>query len=114
MVAEKKKYRCAECNALHNKWVGQCLDCGSWNTLIETTIGSRKSFKSRSDLAMRTAKAVEISDVTVEKVECLDTGVGELNRVLGGGLVPAEKGGSSAAGILRLRSGAHRGMAPRS
>ena len=85
MKAANKRYVCSECGAFHSKWVGQCPDCESWNSLEEVSSLSRS--KNLSFLG-KTAEAQDLSEVSTEKVVRVDTGIGEFNRVLGGGLVP--------------------------
>jgi DNA repair protein RadA/Sms len=85
----KPQYRCAECGALSPKWSGQCPDCGAWNTLEEALQAS----PSGSGKAARFAgyagesRAQLMSEVTLESEPRTATGIGELDRVLGGGLV---------------------------
>jgi DNA repair protein RadA/Sms len=77
-------YRCGECGWVTSKWVGRCGECQAWGTVEEV-----------GDVPVRTttagpvsAAATPIADVDVELAQSRPTGVGELDRVLGGGLVP--------------------------
>ena len=85
MKAANKKYVCSVCGSFHSKWVGQCPDCESWNCLEEVT--SLSQSKNMGFLG-KTSEAQDLSEVSIEKVVRVDTGIGEFNRVLGGGLVP--------------------------
>lgn len=85
---------CQECGYESPKWMGQCI-CGEWNTFIEEKVfdADEKDVRRRSSASAggnhkrAVAKAVPISGVTSGQAMRLDTGIGELNRVLGGGLV---------------------------
>jgi len=90
MAKLKTVYSCSECGAQAPKWSGQCPDCGAWNTLLEgidskpTTSGRNAVYAS---LAPTTA-VQSLADVKPGKTQRLETGSQELDRVLGGGLVP--------------------------
>ncbi len=85
----KTRYVCSECGAVSPKWAGQCGDCGAWNSLVEEVAAPTGPGGRRAGYA-GTASAGEIADLgsvaSAEEIR-LDTGLGELNRVLGGGLV---------------------------
>ena len=83
-------HRCTECAASFPKWSGKCLACGAWNSLVEDVEGPEES---RVTLAAGLAlvppgTATPISDVSSLESDPVSTGLGELDRVLGGGLVP--------------------------
>lgn len=80
----KNLYRCAECGWTTSKWVGQCRDCGAWSTLIEEAPVPNTGTQA---ITPRTA-ATPISKVDAEIARARPTGVSELDRVLGGGIVP--------------------------
>ncbi len=84
MVKQKTIYSCTECGGQTSKWQGQCPHCQSWNTLIETIVEKTVSrFSPVSDVAaIQNLNEVEISEETRYA-----TGVAELDRVLGDGLV---------------------------
>jgi DNA repair protein RadA/Sms len=82
--APKAQYRCGECGWQTVKWVGRCGECQAWGT-VEVTGGPRLRQVSAGPV---TAAAVPIGEVDVEAALSRSTGVGELDRVLGGGLVP--------------------------
>ena len=77
-------YRCGECGWQTVKWVGRCGECQAWGT-VEVVGGPRLRQVSAGPV---TTEAVPIGDVDVEAALSRSTGVGELDRVLGGGLVP--------------------------
>ena len=88
MAKTKINYVCTQCGAIQPKWMGKCPDCGSWNTLVENVEAPVSRFASSA--VPQTAKS------TVQKLEQIDsseeqrylTQMEELNRVLGGGIVP--------------------------
>jgi DNA repair protein RadA/Sms len=86
MVKAKLSYTCDSCGAQQPKWQGQCPDCGAWNTLTETRVVKT----SRSERAQYTGQVeiTRLDKVDVASVRRLETGLSELDRVLGGGLVP--------------------------
>ncbi|MGO9510989.1 MAG: DNA repair protein RadA, partial [Mycobacterium sp.] len=80
------QYRCSECRHLSAKWVGRCLECGSWGTVDEVTGLSAVGGSNRSvDPASR---AVPMKSVEARLNRHRPTGIDELDRVLGGGVVP--------------------------
>jgi DNA repair protein RadA/Sms len=83
--AQKAAYRCGECGWTTVKWVGRCGECQAWGTVEEA--GARPGAHVAKGGAV-TAPAVPISEVRAEAAHARPTGVGELDRVLGGGLVP--------------------------
>ncbi|HUR41312.1 MAG TPA: ATPase domain-containing protein, partial [Verrucomicrobiae bacterium] len=84
MAKSRTVFICQTCGATAPKWSGQCSDCGEWNTLVE-------GIAEKSTKAMRGPGASgvrRLSEVSVEDAPRIATGTGELDRVLGGGLVP--------------------------
>ena len=81
MGKAKKAYVCSECGAFSVKWAGQCPDCAAWNTLAETRVGSA----SEAGVAR---KATTLDELPLDLQARYSTGFSELDRVLGGGLVP--------------------------
>ncbi|MGW7532894.1 DNA repair protein RadA [Amycolatopsis sp. NPDC054798] len=79
-------HRCAECGYETAKWVGRCPECQAWGTLEER--GSAKPAIARVAAGAPSAPARPIAEVDVEAARAKPTGVPELDRVLGGGLVP--------------------------
>ncbi|MGB9224284.1 DNA repair protein RadA [Mycobacterium sp.] len=86
MANTRSQYRCSECRHLSAKWVGRCLECGSWGTVDEVTGLSAVGGSNRSvDPASR---AVPMKSVEARLNRHRPTGIDELDRVLGGGVVP--------------------------
>jgi len=82
----KSIWACRECGHSQLKWTGSCSGCQNWNTLLEETAVEEKKprFESKKPSS---AKAVRITDVKVGEVQRLMTQMGELDRLLGGGIV---------------------------
>ena len=79
---------CTECGADFPKWVGKCPSCGAWNTLKEYTIRAEEpGLKIRTDRPLQDKSPVPLSLVAGDTATRMDLLDGELNRVLGGGLV---------------------------
>jgi DNA repair protein RadA/Sms len=79
----KKLFRCTSCGQLEAKWLGRCTACGEWNTLVEESAGAARARPARGGGEPVSAAAVEEAEAAPRRA----TGVGELDRVLGGGLV---------------------------
>jgi len=92
MAKVKVLYNCTDCGADAPKWAGQCGDCGAWNTLVEiTSLPSASSRTTRyAGFAGEAAslKVQRLDEVNPDDVARFNTGSGEFDRVLGGGLVP--------------------------
>ncbi|MCL2842429.1 MAG: DNA repair protein RadA [Oscillospiraceae bacterium] len=87
---EKVVFFCSDCGNETAKWDGQCRACGAWNTLVEETVVAKPKTKGKT--AMTRGSEVITRAKTLDEVENVaeirfDTGMGELNRVLGGGAV---------------------------
>ena len=83
-------YRCTECGHVQNKWAGQCGGCGLWNTLVESleerpTAATR--FAGYAGSAAGAGQPVDLMSVAAEEILRSTSGLEELDRVLGGGLV---------------------------
>ena len=88
VVAKGKKsiYFCQNCGHEESKWLGQCPMCKEWNTFVEEKITVSKSSAVKS--AVREAEVVTLSSVSTEQEDRIRTKIEELDRVLGGGIVP--------------------------
>jgi DNA repair protein RadA/Sms len=96
---------CSNCGAESAKWRGQCPDCNSWNTLAEEARGPARAKAAAG--TTRAVKPVPLSQVEAVQYARLATGINELDRVLGGGLVPGSLvliGGSPGIGKSTLTS----------
>ncbi len=89
MKNAKTFYVCNECGYKTARWLGKCPDCGSWNSLTEETeqVETPTKQKHVSVLSGDDSHAVAFSELEIPEYIRLDTGLGELDRVLGGGLV---------------------------
>ncbi len=87
MAKEKTKYVCKECGGETSRWLGQCPHCAAWNSISEFKEFRPSKGTARSTWAGEAGKAVPLKDVPVETHVRYSTGLPELNRVLGGGLV---------------------------
>ena len=90
MPAVKTTYLCQQCGAASPKWAGQCPSCAAWNTLVETIAVPRSSARAPSAArSVAGASAVTpIGSLTSAEASRLPSGIGEVDRVLGGGFVP--------------------------
>ncbi len=79
------RYACQECGAAQAKWHGRCPACGAWSSLVEEQATTEKR---RGGGGAEPRRPVALADVPAAEADRLETGVGELDRVLGGGLVP--------------------------
>ena len=88
-MAKSPAFSCSNCAAIHSKWSGRCDDCGAWNTISEDVPLS--SGPSAKGLGTLRGKAIALSDLASDEAPPPRTlsGIAELDRVLGGGLVPA-------------------------
>jgi DNA repair protein RadA/Sms len=90
MARSDSIYVCQSCGSTHSKWAGRCVDCGEWNTLVEETpsapLGTQATAAKRRGKSAR----LELVDLGAETPETprLISGIAELDRVAGGGLVP--------------------------
>ena len=84
----KSVYICSECGYESPKWYGKCPSCGEWNTMNEEIKDTSKQSATAKTRSFATySKPYAISDISTEDEHRYDTGCGELNRVLGGGIV---------------------------
>lgn len=89
MAKIKTRFICGNCGASYQKWTGRCENCGEWNTLSEEVIESGSSVVSKSVSLGTILKAQTIGSIDMKEMAArLDTGFDELNKVLGGGILP--------------------------
>lgn len=86
MAKTHSMYVCQNCGAESVKWIGRCPSCGEWNTYVEERISKDKSRPGLVDVS-RNATPKAIKDIESNNERRLDTGIGEVNRILGGGIV---------------------------
>ena len=87
MAKEKSVYTCNECGGTTAKWLGKCPQCDAWNTLIETAAEVSGSGKNRYQSLAKTLAVATLSEIEASDVDRQPTGIDELDRVLGGGIV---------------------------
>ena len=114
-MKSKTLFACQECGAQSQKWLGRCPDCGAWNSLVEErtveAAGATSDAQKRYSLAA-TAGPQLYADIDTVVAERLTTGIGEFDRVLGGGVVPGSLvliGGEPGIGksTLLLQAASH-------
>ncbi|OGR07986.1 MAG: DNA repair protein RadA [Deltaproteobacteria bacterium RIFOXYD12_FULL_50_9] len=108
MAKDKKDYCCSACGAVSGKWAGQCRECGAWDTLAERQV---QSIAERADPGYTGPPAMvrRMTEVQMEETPRIATGMLELDRVLGGGLVPGsvvliggDPGVGKSTGLLQV------------
>ena len=87
MAALKKIFACTNCGAQFPKWSGRCLECNSWGTLVEDLL-DRKDLEKESLKKINSAKIISLASLGKEKLPRFNTNISEIDRVLGGGVVP--------------------------
>ncbi len=95
MAKAQRAYVCSECGAEYSKWQGQCTECGVWNVLSEVILESPATGKASAAVSRRDGwagkvdppKITALKDVQHTEHQRVSTGIGEFDRVLGGGLV---------------------------
>ena len=82
-------YRCSSCGREEPKWLGRCPECGEWNTLVETAVKSetRRGDLRRGEVSRGMPQILPLSTVDPQEGSRIDSGIGELDRVLGGGIM---------------------------
>ena len=115
MPRATSRYVCQTCGEAYLRWEGQCRACNSWNSLVETVVRSApRSTRASSVAAIESAPAVALADIGEADVPRLPTGIVELDRVLGGGIVPGSVilvGGEPGIGKSTLLLQAAAGLA---
>lgn len=115
MARSATVYSCSACGHESPKWHGRCSGCGEWNSLVEearvapAARVAGASGRAGGRTGAKALRPVALRDVEAPKVSRLGTGIGEFDRVLGGGLVPGSLvliGGSPGIGKSTLTSGA--------
>src|SRR5688572_11766373 len=88
MAKAKTHFTCQACGYQSAKWLGKCPDCGGWSTLVEEAPPASDDRRPAWGASSGQAKPTRLADVTAEAEERRSTRIRELDRVLGGGLVP--------------------------
>ncbi|MBA4342940.1 MAG: DNA repair protein RadA [Methylibium sp.] len=87
MAKDKTIFTCSECGGTSAKWLGKCPACGAWNTLIEGPAESGGAGKNRYQALAKSQPVATLSEIEASDFERTPTGLEELDRVLGGGIV---------------------------
>ena len=91
MAKVKSVYFCTECGYESSGWLGKCPGCQSWNTFVEEKIKPEKKSSGGNSFGFQgvhvQTKAAALKEITADVSEREETGIGELDRVLGGGIV---------------------------
>ncbi len=90
VARERTIYACAECGQTSPKWLGQCPACRKWNTLQEEVAAPEPRAGRPRPAGFGSAKPLPLAEVEAGEAARARTGIGELDRVLGGGLVPGQ------------------------
>lgn len=114
MARTRSRYVCQECAAVSVKWQGRCTECGKWNTMVEEADGG--GGRGGSSTPRSAGVALTLEQVAAEHHERFFSGVGEFDRVAGGGIVPGSLilvGGPPGIGkstlLLQISEGVGRG-----
>ena len=84
----KTAYFCQNCGTQYPKWQGQCSACKEWNTIVEEVVQKEEVKLWSKKAADSKVKALKVSDISLTNESRIKTGNTELDRVLGGGIVP--------------------------
>ena len=87
MAKKKTTFTCQECGSVSPKWLGKCPDCGSWNSFVEEADKDQSRLYRKKWIETET-EPIPITQIEASENDRLETQIGELDRVLGGGLVP--------------------------
>ena len=90
-MKQKTVFVCSECGTESPKWNGKCPGCGAWNTMNEEKVLTSASKSARGGataFAMQSEPPKPLRDISISEEERIHTGLSELDRVLGGGIVP--------------------------
>ena len=110
MAKSKIAFVCTDCGTEHGQWQGQCSSCKAWNTLSQINLGSSSSPSTKAEFrkqgyAGEQSNVQTLSEIDVQSLSRFSSTIGELDRVLGGGLVPGSVvliGGNPGAGKSTL------------
>lgn len=86
----KRVFQCQSCGYISPKWIGKCPDCGAWNSFVEEVIEAESISKKAETARLKTLEDIQpvpISSIKITLSDRLSTGISELDRVLGGGVV---------------------------
>ena len=114
MGRSRSVYACTECGAQQPRWLGRCPECGGWSTLVEERAVAAAEPRELLAREPQGAKPRRLAEIDADALPRLETGIAELDRVLGGGLVPGsvvllagEPGVGKSTLALQLAAGVH-------
>ena len=91
MAKDKTIFTCTDCGGTTPRWLGKCPACGAWNTLIESTLdgggNSKNRYTSQFQALAKTSTLTKLGDIEATDIDRTPTGLEELDRALGGGVV---------------------------
>jgi len=87
MARDKSVYTCTACGGVSPKWLGKCPHCGEWNTLEESVAEAPAATRHRYKAGASALPVATLSEIEAAEVDRLPTGLAELDRALGGGIV---------------------------
>lgn len=90
MSKNKTVFVCNECGSETPRWSGKCTSCGAWNTLVEVIVNKKSKASTNKHMSGQTSKPVLLNKIVSGNEIRFSSGIKELNRVLGGGIVPGE------------------------
>ncbi len=91
MPKNLKPFTLVKIVAIHYQWIGQCPNCNEWNSFVEDVISLKESKKTESSSSKSHIEPVKLSSVSSSvPPRRVSSGIGEFDRVLGGGFVPGQ------------------------
>ncbi len=90
MAKTRSVYICQSCAYESMQWMGQCVECGEWNTLVETVIEKKSSVGIGVKARGRAIKPLKLADIKKKDTKRISSNISEFDRVLGGGFVPGQ------------------------
>ena len=88
MAKLKRAYVCTACGYDTPKWLGKCPSCGEWNTIVEHVVAKESSSVASRLTSVPRVEPRKVQDIEEHNTVRVDVGIKEVNRVLGGGMVP--------------------------
>ncbi len=89
-MAKGTAYVCQQCGYSQVGWSGKCPNCGEWNSLVETLVEKDSSGKKQKGGINTSSKLIKLTEISAKSTQRISTNISELDRVLGGGLVPGQ------------------------
>ncbi len=87
-MKQKIVFVCSDCGSESPKWMGKCPGCGAWNTMVEEVLAETPKGNQKATTIASSAKPKPLKEISTTEELRISTGLGELDRVLGGGIVP--------------------------